>query len=58
MNRAFTVARSHYRNIDLEALSLGYPDIYPEEESEKLEGEVTPLSDALADKMEGLVLPL
>lgn len=57
VNRAFAVARSHYGNIDLEALSLGYPDTYQDEELEKLEGEVTLFSDALADKIEGMVLP-
>lgn len=57
VNRAFAVARSHCGNIDLEALSLGYPDTYQDEEFERLEGEVAPLSEALADKMEDMVLP-
>lgn len=58
VNRSFTIARSHYAgSINLEAMSLGYPEIYEEDELEKFEEEVAPLSQALADRIESVVLP-
>jgi hypothetical protein len=57
VNQTFTIARSHYSNINLEALSKGYPDDYEDEELEKLESDVAPLSQALADRIEDVVLP-
>jgi hypothetical protein len=42
INRTSAIARSHYAaNINLVALSQGYPDVY-EEELEVLETEVAP----------------
>jgi hypothetical protein len=41
VNQTFANARSHYANINLEALSKGYPDGY---EDEELESDVAPLS--------------
>lgn len=41
----------------MKALSLGYPDAYEEDELEELENEVAPLSQALADRIEDVVLP-
>jgi hypothetical protein len=57
VNQTFTIARSHYANINLEALSEGYPDGYEDEELEKLESDVAPLSQALANRIEDVVLP-
>jgi hypothetical protein len=57
VNRVFTIARSLYVNINLETLSLGYPDNYSNAELDALEAAVAPLSQALSDRIEGLVLP-
>lgn len=49
INRVFVVTHSHYENIDLEALSEGYPDGYELHELAALEAKVLPLSQALSD---------
>jgi hypothetical protein len=38
-------------------LSEGYPNGYEDEELEKLESDVAPLSQALADGIEDMMLP-
>lgn len=44
VNRVFTIAHSNYENIDLEALSKGYQDVYEPHEMDAFEAKVTPLS--------------
>jgi hypothetical protein len=57
VNQTFTIARSHYAIINLEVLSEGYPDSYEDEELQKLESDVAPLSQVLVDRIEDVVLP-
>jgi hypothetical protein len=57
VNQVFAIARSHYVNINLEALSLGYPNNYSNAELDALETVVASLSQAPSDRIEGLVLP-
>lgn len=57
VNRVFAIARSHYRNINLRVLSLGYPTGYIDVQLDDLEPKVTPLSRDLSDRIEDLVLP-
>ena len=58
VNQYFMIARSHYGdNIDLEAMSHGYAPSYEVHELEEMETVVAPLSQDLADRIEGIVLP-
>ena len=58
VNQSFTIAHSHYGDsIDLEAMSHGYAPGYEVHEMEEMETMVAPLSQDLADKIEGIVLP-
>ena len=58
VNLSFAIARSHYGdNIDLEAMSHGFPPGYEVHELEEMEAAVAPLSQDLADRIEGIVLP-
>ena len=59
VNQSFMIARSHYGdNIDLEAMSHGYTFGYEVHKLEEMETAVAPLSQDLADRIEGIVLPL
>ena len=58
VNWCFVIARSHYwDNIDLEAMSHGYVPSYEVHELEEMETTVVPLSQGLADRIEGIVIP-
>ena len=58
VNQSFMIARSHYGdNINLEAMSHGYAPSYEVHELEEMETVVAPLSQDLADRIEGKVLP-
>ena len=58
VNQSFMIAHSHYGdNIDLEAISHGYTPGYEVHELEEMETAVAPLSQDLADRIEGIVLP-
>ena len=58
VNQSFTIAHSHYGDsIDLEAMSHGYAPDYEVHELEEMETAVAPLSQDLADRIEGIVLP-
>jgi hypothetical protein len=57
VNQTFTIVRSHYAIINLEVLSEGYLDSYEDEELQKLESDVAPLSQVLVDRIEDVVLP-
>ena len=58
VNQSFTIAHSHYGdNIDLEAMSHGYVSGYEVHELEEMDTVVAPLSQDLADRIKGIVLP-
>ena len=58
VNQAFAIAHSHYGDsIDLETMSLGFAPGYEAHELEEMEMAVAPLSQDLADRIEGIVLP-
>jgi hypothetical protein len=57
VNQSFAIARSHYGDsINLEAMSHNYMPGYEVHELE-METAVAPLSQDLADRIEGIVLP-
>ena len=57
VNQSFVIAHSHYGdNIDLEAMSHGYAPGYEVHELEEMEMAVAPLSQDLANRIEGIVL--
>ena len=57
VTQSFVIARSHYGdNIDLEMKSHGYVPVYEVHELEEMEAAVAPLSQDLADRIEGIVL--
>ena len=49
VRQAFAIGHAHYSNINLEAMSQGFPATYTEEELDAIEEEVAPLASALAD---------
>ena len=52
------IARSHYGDsIDLEAMSHGFAPCYEAHELEEMEAAVAFLSQDLANRIEGIVLP-
>ena len=58
VNQSFAIAHSHYGDsIDLEVMSHGYAPGYEVHELEEMETAVAPLSQDLADRIEGIVLP-
>jgi len=58
VNQSFMIAHSHYGDsINLDALSHGYAPSYEVHELDEMETSVTPLSQDLADMIEGIVLP-
>ena len=58
VNQSFTIARSHYGDsIDLEVMSHGFAPGYEVHELEEMEAAVAPLSQDLADRIKGIVLP-
>ena len=58
VNKSFVIAHSHYGdNIDLEAIIHGYTPGYEVHELKEMETVVAPLSQDLADRIEGIVLP-
>ena len=57
-NQSFMIACSYYGdNIDLEVMSHFYAPGYEVHELEEMETVVAPLSQDLADRIEGIVLP-
>jgi hypothetical protein len=58
INRTFAIARSYYaESINLEVMTQGYAPGYEDEELEKMEDDVAPLSQDLANKIANVVLP-
>jgi hypothetical protein len=58
VQRSFTIARSHYENIDLPMMSHGFVPSYTQAELEEIEETVAPLAQDLAGKIEDEVIPL
>ena len=44
VHRSFAIVRSHYENIDLATMSLGFAPSYSEAELEDIEKEMAPLA--------------
>jgi hypothetical protein len=58
ITHAFAIARSHYvETINLEVMSQGYTPGYEDEDLEKMEDDVAPLSQDLANRIANVVLP-
>ena len=58
VNQSFVITHSQYGDsIDLEAMSHSYAPNYEVHELEEMEAAVAPLSQDLADRIEGIVLP-
>jgi len=58
VNQSFMIAHSHYGdNIDMEMMSHGFAPSYQVHELEEMEAVVAPLSQDLADRIKGIVLP-
>jgi hypothetical protein len=58
IKRTFAIARSHYaESINLEVMSQGYALGYEDEELDKMENDVAPLLQDLANKIADAVLP-
>ena len=57
VNRSFTIARSHYENIDLATMSQGFALGYSDAKLEDIEKEVVPLAQDLSTKIEDEIIP-
>ena len=58
VHRSFTIAHSHYENIDLETMSQGFMPGYSNTELEDIKKEVAPLAQDLSTKIEDeIILP-
>ena len=58
VNQSFVIARSHYADIiNLETMSHSFAPSYEVHELKKIEAVAAPLSQDLADRIEGIVLP-
>ena len=51
VRQTLAIARSHYENINLDALSQGFPAEYTDEELDGFEREAAPFATALSDGM-------
>jgi hypothetical protein len=52
MQRSFTTVHSHYKNIDLQAISQGFAPGYDDVELDQIEEKVAPIAQVLAVSME------
>jgi hypothetical protein len=57
IQQSFTIARSHYENIDLEAMGQGFTLGYKDAELDEIEKKVAAPVQNLADEIEGEVIP-
>ena len=57
VHRSFAIARSHYENIDLATMSLGFALGYSEAELDDIEEAVAPLAHDLSTKIEDEIIP-
>ena len=55
--RSFTIAHSHYENIDLATMSQGFALVYTDAELDDIEKEVAPLAHDLSTKIEDEIIP-
>ena len=53
----FAIARSHYGNIDLATMSLGFAPGYSKAQLEDIKKEVAPLAQDLSTKIEDEIIP-
>ena len=58
IHRSFTIAHSHYENINLATMSQGFAPIYINIELDVIEEEVAPLAHDLSTKIEDEIIPL
>jgi hypothetical protein len=57
VRQLFTIARSHYENIDLATMSQGFAPSYFDAELEQIKHEVVPLAQDLAADIKDEVIP-
>ena len=57
MHHAFTIALSHYANIDLPVINEGFAPSYTDVELDEIEKEAEPPARDLAEKFEEEILP-
>ena len=57
VHRSFTIAHSHYENIDLATMSQGFASVYADTELDDIEKEVAPLVHDLSTKIEDEIIP-
>ena len=57
VHRSFTIAHSHYENINLATMSQGFTPVYSEAELEDIEKKVAPLAQDLSAKIEDGIIP-
>ena len=57
VHRSFTIAHSHYENIDLATMSQGFAPVFIDAELDDIEKEVAPLSYDLSAKIEDEIIP-
>jgi hypothetical protein len=55
--QSFAIARSHYENIDLEAMGQGFAPGYEDAELDEIEKTAAAPTRSLADQIEGEVIP-
>ena len=58
VHRSFTIAHSHYENINLATMSQGFTPVYTNAELDDIEKEVAPLAHDLSAKIEDEIIPL
>ena len=58
VHRSFTIAHSHYENIDLEMMRQGFTLGYSDAKLKGIEKEVAPLAQDLSTKIEDAITPL
>ena len=56
IHRSFTIAHSHYENIDLAMMSQGFTAIYTDAELDVIEEEVAPMAHDLSTKIEDEII--
>ena len=57
VHRLFTIAHSHYENIDLATMSQGFAFVYTDAELDDIRKEVAPLVHDLSTKIEDEIIP-
>ena len=58
IHRSFMITRSHYENINLATMSLGFAPVYTDAELENIEKEVALVAHDLSAKIEDEIIPL